>query len=64
MKISQAKNLINKAASEQQGFTVVFNPSQTLILGVKLGKISAEKAAEKMILDYTNSCTNAFQGAK
>ena len=62
MKISQAKKLINEAASAKQGFNVVFEPSQALILGVKLGKITAEKAAEKTILDYANSCTTLFQG--
>lgn len=62
MKTKEAKQLIINEMSKQLGFKMSSNCSveRYLIIGVKLGEMTASKAAEITNKDYEEKCTNQF----
>jgi hypothetical protein len=64
MKMTEAKNLINDQVSALNGFKTIMNPSNHLILGVKIGALTPLQAAKTCLKEYTEVCNSAFQGAK
>ena len=60
MKLREAKNLINKALTELNGFETVINAdSEYLALGVKIGSVTAEEAAKKIMKSNSDACSVA-----
>lgn len=66
MKSIEAKNLIIKAASEELGFKLADSTTieQYLIIGVKLGNLTPEQAAEIINKKYAQACTETFNKAQ
>ena len=65
MKLKKAKQLIIKAYSELVGFKMADTMAieNYLVIGVKLGEMTAEQAANKSHDDYESKCTRAFEKA-
>ena len=58
--MTQAKSLINEAASKIYGFKVSMGPRNNLVLGVKLGRLTAMQAAKTCVEEYSTVCNEAF----